>query len=194
MTEQKRQMERGPELENEVLTETVRRLPKQGVWHCGTRRFSLAGGEEAEGAVILAAAGEKKERLLTLSSADDGEYDGLLNAFAQELVLRGEGPQEICAGDELSEEILGRFCRTVGITLKREKDLAVFRETEWQSEHPEAGLKGAETDPFFRILMQLRDEEFARMPRDLAERLLEMSEKGLAPKKLEERIRALCKA
>jgi hypothetical protein len=190
MAEQKRQQERGPELENEVLTETVRRLPKQGVWHCGTRRFSLAAGEE-EGAVILAAAGEKKERLLTLSSADDGKYDGLLNAFAQELVLRGEGPQEIRAGDELSEEILGRFCRTVGITLKREKDLTVFRETEWQSEHPEAGEKGAEADPFFRILMQLRDEEFARMPRDLAERLLEMSEKGLAPKKLEERIQAL---
>ena len=193
MAEQKRQRERGPELENEVLTETVRRLPKLGIWHCGTRRFSLAGGEEAGGAVILAAVGEKKERLLTLSSADNGEYDGLLNAFAQDLVLRGEGPQEICAGDDLSEEILSRFCRTVGITLKREKDLTVFRETEWQSEHPEAGEKGAEADPFFLILMQLRDEEFARMPRDLSERLLEMSEKDLAPKNLGERIRVLCR-
>ena len=191
MAEWMRQAERGPELENEVLTETVRRLPKQGVWTCGTRRFSLDGGEGTDAAVILAANGEKGERLMTLSSADDGAYEGLLSAFAQELVLRGEGPQEIRAGDDLSGEILERFCRTVGIALKREKE-ATFREAEWQSEHPEAGEKAAETDSFFVILMQLRDEEFARMPRDLAERLIEMSEKGLAPKKLAERIRALC--
>ena len=31
------------------------------------------------------------------------------------------------------------------------------------------------------------------MPRDLAQRLLDMSEKGLAPKKLAERIRTLCR-
>ena len=193
MAELKKQPEHGPELENEVLTETVRRLPKQGAWTCGTRRFSLDGGEETGAAVILAVSGEKGERLMTLSSADDWAYEGLLSAFAQELVLRGEGPQEIRAGDELSGEILGRFCRTVGITLKREKEAAaMFREAEWQSEHPEAGEKAIESDSFFVILMQLRDEEFARMPRDLAERLMKMSEKGLAPKKLAERIRALC--
>ena len=39
--------------------------------------------------------------------------------------------------------------------------------------------------------MQLRDEEFARMPQDLAVRLQRMSERGLAPKKLAERIRTL---
>ena len=194
MAEWKRQAEQGPELENEVLTETVRRLPKQDVWACGTRRFSLDSGEETEAAVILAVRGEKGERLMTLSSADDGTYEGLLSAFAQELVLQGEGPREIRAGDDLSGEILGRFCRTVGIALKREKEAAPFREAEWQSEHPEAGEKAAETDSFFVILMQLRDEEFARMPRDLAERLLKMSEKGLAPKKLADRIRALCRA
>lgn len=193
MAERMRQAGQGPALKNEVLTETVRRLPKQGVWLCVTRRFSLAGGGETDGsAVVLAAIGEKGERLLTLSSADDGEYDGLLNAFAQELVLCGEAPQEIRAGDDLSEEILGRFCRTVGIMLKRENEPTPLREAEWQSEHPEAGEKGAETDGFFVILMQLRDEEFARMPQDLSERLLEMGEKGLAPKKLVERIKALC--
>ena len=61
----------------------------------------------------------------------------------------------------------------------------------WLSEHPETGKKGAEKDPFFLILMQLRDEELARMPQDLAERLQTMSERGLAPKKLAERIRTL---
>ena len=193
MAERGENTAQGPKLENEVLIETVRRLPKQGAWFCGTRRFALGGSGDAEdAAVILAAVSEKNERLMTLSAAGDGGYDSILLSFAQELVLRGEGPQEIRAEDRLSEEILGSFCRTVGITLKRDSEAAHFRDAEWQSEHPEAGEKGAETDPFFRILLQLRDEEFARMPRDLAERLLKMNEQGLAPKKLAERIQTLC--
>ena len=193
MAERGKKTAQGPELENEVLIETVRRLPKQGVWYCGTRCYALGSGEDAgDTAVILAAVGDRKERLLTLSSADDGCYDSLLQSFAQALVLRSEGPQEIRAEDDLSEEILDSFCRTVGITLKRDKGAAPFRDAEWQSEHPETGEKGAEADSFFQILLRLRDEEFARMPRDLAERLLKMSEEGLAPKKLAERIQTFC--
>ena len=193
MAEREENRAHGPELENEVLIETVRRLPKQGVWYCGTRCYALgSGGDTGDTAVILAAVGDRKERLLTLSSADDGRYDSLLKSFAQALVLRGEGPQEIRAEDDLSEEILDSFCRTVGITLKRDREAAPFRDAEWQSEHPETGEKGAEADSFFQMLLRLHDEEFARMPRDLAERLLKMSEEGLAPKKLAERIQMLC--
>lgn len=184
--------EQGPELENEVLTETVRRLPKQGAWVCGTRRFSLGSGEAEEGAaVILAVAGEKRERLLTLSSADDGVYDRLLQAFALALAERAEAPEILRTEDELSERILGRFCNRAGIALRRKTGRKLFRDAVWLSEHPETGEKGAEKDPFFHILMQLRDEELARMPQDLAERLQTMSERGLAPKKLAERIRTL---
>ncbi|MBQ2159242.1 MAG: hypothetical protein II442_03785, partial [Oscillospiraceae bacterium] len=84
--------EQGPKLENEVLTETVRRLPKQGVWTCGARRFSLGSGKEP-GAVILAAVNERHERLLTLSSADGGGYEDLLQGFAEALAERGEAPE-----------------------------------------------------------------------------------------------------
>ena len=75
--------------------------------------------------------------------------------------------------------------------MRRKPGRKLFRDAVWLSEHPENGEKGAEKDPFFLILMQLRDEELARMPQDLAERLQRMSERGLAPKKLAERIRTL---
>ncbi len=184
--------EQGPELENEVLTETIRRIEKRGVWTCGARRFSLGSGEAAEdAAVIMAVVNARHERLLTLSSADDGIYDRLLQAFALALSERGEAPELIRTEDDLSERILGRFCSRTGITLRRKTGRKLFRDAVWLSEHPETGQKGAASDPFFLILMQLRDEELARMPQDLAERLLTMSERGLAPKKLAERIRTL---
>ena len=192
MAEGKTLMTQGPELENEVLTETVRRMQKQGIWFCGTRRFSLSGEGDDSAAVILAAVSPNGERLLTFSSGDDGAYDSLLQPFAQALVLRGEAPQEIRAEDALSERILGRFCRTVGISLNQETENRHFGDAEWLSDLPGSGKQSAETDSFFQILMQLRDEEFARMPQDLAQRLLEMSEKNLAPKKLAERIQTLC--
>ena len=182
--------EQGPKLENEVLTETVRRLPKQGVWTCGARRFSLGSGKEP-GAVILAAVNERRERLLTLSTADGGGYEDLLQGFAETLAERGEAPEILRTEDELSEQILAGFCKCTGIALRRKTGRKLFRDAVWLSEHPETGEKGAEKDPFFLILMQLRDEELARMPQDLAERLQTMSERGLAPKKLAERIRAL---
>ena len=182
--------EQGPELENEVLTETVRRLPKQGVWTCGARRFSLGSGKEP-GAVILAAVNERRERLLTLSTADGGGYEDLLQGFAEALAERGEAPEILRTEDELSEQILAGFCKCTGIAMRRKTGRKLFRDAVWLSEHPETGEKGAEKDPFFLILMQLRDEEFARMPQDLAERLQRMSERGLAPKKLAERIRTL---
>ena len=182
--------EQGPKLENEVLTETVRRLPKQGVWTCGARRFSLGSGKEP-GAVILAAVNERRERLLTLSTADGGGYEDLLQGFAEALAERGEAPEILRTEDELSERILAGFCKCTGIALRRKTGRKLFRDAVWLSEHPETGEKGAEKDPFFLILMQLRDEEFARMPQDLAERLQRMSERGLAPKKLAERIRTL---
>ena len=141
--------------------------------------------------VILAAVNERRERLLTLSSADGGGYEDLLQGFAEALAERGEAPESIRTEDELSERILGRFCNRTGIVLRRKTGRKLFRDAVWLSEHPETGEKGAEKDPFFHILMQLRDEELARMPQDLAERLQTMSERGLAPKKLAERIRTL---
>ena len=193
MAENRRRAEQGPELKNEVLTETVRRMPKQGVWFCGTRRFSLSDDRAEAGAVILAAVSGNGERLLTLSSADDGSWESLLQPFAEALVQRGEAPEEIRAEDERSERILENFCRAVGIRLSGGSGERRPGDAEWQSDLKGTGKESAETDSFFLILLQLRDEEFARMPRDLARRLLDMNEKGLAPKKLAERIRALCR-
>lgn len=194
MAEDRQRWEQGPELENEVLTETIRRMPRQGVWFCATRRFPLGTDEKTDGAaVILAAVDRDGDHLLTLSSADDGSYDGLLQPFAEAIALRGEAPSEIRAEDTLSERILVRFCRAEGILLSRETETGHFGEAEWQSDLYRQGKESAEADSFFLILLQLRDEEFARMPKDLAQRLLKMSGKGLAPKKLAERIQALCR-
>ena len=184
-----------PVFENDILRERIRTIPQKGFWVCASRRFPLTGDAEwkaENAAILLAAVRENGERVLTLSTADDGCYRDLLFSFAREVACHPPCPKEIRAEDSFCLSLLDDFCRKTGIYLIQEHEPKVLKDIEWLIEKPASREESGQTDSFFCILLRLRDEEFSRMPRDLAERLLSMYEKGFAPEALARRIRSLC--
>ena len=183
-------------MQNEVLRERIRRMPKTGTWYC--RLFSLPGGSVAvqgrpmEKTFWMLAALDETDSVVLTAAADEKEPVWELEEVLAEALLSVERcPARISADSPACAALLQEFCGETGI------DLTVKPQEASDSERGVMELlsNAPDTitihDSFCEILLQLRDEELLRMPRDLVETLIRMEGSGTVPHVLAVRMRRL---
>lgn len=183
-------------MRNEVQRERIRRLPKTGTWTF--RLFSLPGGSAfLEGKPVdrtfwmLAALDETDCVVLTVTADEKEPVEELEESLAEGLLSVERCPKYISADGPACATLLRGFCAETGI------ELAVKPADESAGERGVMELLStaphmvAIHDSFCEILLQLRDEELLRMPRDLVETLIRMEGSGTVPHVLAVRMRRL---
>ena len=183
-------------MHNEVLRERIRRMPKTGTWYC--RLFSLPGGSvftqgrPMEKTFWMLAALDETDCVVLTVTADEKEPIGELEeSLAEALLSVDRCPKAISADSKACAALLREFCKeaVIDLTVKpQEASLPERGVVELLSNAPDTITIH---DSFCEILLQLRDEELLRMPRDLVETLIRMEGSGTVPHVLAVRMRRL---
>lgn len=183
-------------MRNDVLRQRIRLLPKAGSWTC--RLFDLPGkvqlnSETADQSSfqLLTVQDESDHVIFSLNSDSSFSTEWMEAQLADELLSIGRGPARIYADGKETVNMLRNFCLEAGIALGLDQvppHIPACEMVQLLSAAPDTPVIH---DAFCEVLLQLRDEELLRMPRDLVEALITMEKKGAVPHTLGGRIRRL---
>ena len=183
-------------MQNEVQRERVRRMPKTGTWTC--RLFSLPGGsvytagKPVEKSFWMLAALDETDCVVLTVTADEKEpVEELEESLAEGLLSVERCPKTVSADSPACASLLREFCMETGIGLTVKPSETAGAEPGVMELLSTAPRTVAIHDSFCEILLQLRDEELLRMPRDLVGTLIRMEGSGTVPHVLAVRMRRL---
>lgn len=190
-----------PKFSNGILTEYLRRAKKKGVWECGTMYASESvqlNDDDMEAPyypmLLVSVKHANGRRLDPPIFSDTGEPGELIAEFAN--CLREVGcPKKILTGDDRCFTLLSDICQKIGIELDNDSPPRYLYEAmEDILEDDEDVLDMDESEKLEELcemLMELPDEAIRNMPPYLSRDLSRLSEGGLLPEELTERLNKL---
>ena len=140
---------------------------------------------------MLAALDETDSVVLTVAADEKEPVVELEESLAEVLLSVERCPKEISADSKACAALLREFCAETAIDLTVKPQDTSFSDrgvVELLSTAPDTITIH---DSFREILLQLRDEELLRMPKDLVQTLIRMEGSGTVPHVLAVRIRRL---